>query len=106
MRRAVRVRFTGIFWVYAFAAIGLTLVVVSLMGNIVGSFTAEGEIDQFTLGNYPEVFGDEELPAGAAPDPSSSASAVLPFYCFSRSRSRGWSPRSPIFPGRGGCSRC
>ena len=59
----MRARLSGISWIYALAAIGLAFVVISLLGNVVGSFTAEGEIDDFTLGNYPEVLGDEELPA-------------------------------------------
>lgn len=53
----------GITLIYALAAVGLVMVIVSLMGNVVGSFTAEGEIDRFTLGNYPEVIADSELPA-------------------------------------------
>ena len=51
----------GIGWVFLLAGIGLLLVCVSVFGNIVTSFSAEGDVDRFSLGNYTELFSQEEL---------------------------------------------
>ena len=54
-------RMRDIGWVYFFAAVGLTLVAISILGNIVGSFSDPQEFDQFTLGNYGELFNEQGL---------------------------------------------
>lgn len=51
----------GIGWVYGTSFIGLALVVLSLMGNAVGSLAVDGEFNQLTLGNYAEVAKDEDF---------------------------------------------
>ena len=53
----------GIGWVYGMSFFGLALVIISLMGNAVGSFVEGGEIGRFTLGNYSEVIGDKDFPS-------------------------------------------
>ncbi len=57
MRRSIG----GIAWVYGVAFVGLAFIVISLLGNIVGSFSIEGDIGTFTLTNYIELLEDEEL---------------------------------------------
>ncbi len=57
----MRARSFGIGWVFLFAGLGLLLVCVSVFGNIVTSFSAEGDVDRFSLGNYTELFSQEEL---------------------------------------------
>ena len=54
-------RYSGIFWVFLFAVLGLILVGISVFGNILTSFSAEGDIDKYTLGNYAELLSQETL---------------------------------------------
>ena len=54
-------RMRDIGWVYLFAAVGLTLVAISLFGNILGSFSDPQAYDEFTLGNYAELFNERDL---------------------------------------------
>ena len=58
----MRVRMSGIGWVYLFAAVGLTLIAVSIGGNILSSFAHPEDLDAYTTGNYAELFADEKLP--------------------------------------------
>ncbi len=58
----MHVRMSGIGWVYLFAAVGLTLIAVSIGGNILSSFAHPEELDAYTTGNYAELFSDEKLP--------------------------------------------
>ena len=51
----------GIGWVYGLSTLGLALVVISLLGNIVGSFTPGAEIGEFTLKNYRDLATDPDL---------------------------------------------
>ncbi len=60
MRLGAR-KISGIVWVYGIACVGLAFILVSLMGNAVGSFSIEGDIGTFTLSNYVDLFKDEEL---------------------------------------------
>ncbi len=60
MRLGAR-KISGIVWVYGIAFVGLAFILVSLMGNAVGSFSIEGDIGTFTLSNYIDLFKDEEL---------------------------------------------
>ena len=48
-------------WIYLFAAVGLTLVAISLFGNVLGSFSDPQEFEKFTLGNYAELFNENNL---------------------------------------------
>ena len=63
MRHAVINKSPGIGWIYGMSFFGLALVIISLMGNAVGSFVEGGEIGRFTLGNYAEVIGDKDFAA-------------------------------------------
>jgi iron(III) transport system permease protein len=54
-------KFSGISWVFLFAAVGLALVAISVFGNILSSFSAEGDIDKYTLGNYVDLLSQETL---------------------------------------------
>ena len=54
-------KISGIVWVYLIAFAGLAFILVSLMGNAVGSFSIEGDIGTFTLSNYVDLFEDEDL---------------------------------------------
>lgn len=54
-------RFLGIGWVYLFAGLGLTLVSITVFGNILTSFSAEGAADKFTFANYVELFSQDTL---------------------------------------------
>lgn len=54
-------KFSGIFWVFLFAVIGLTLVGISVFGNILSSFSAEGDVDRFTFGNYVDLLSQKTL---------------------------------------------
>ena len=56
-------RVLGIGWVFLFAGLGLTLVGVTVFGNILTSFSAEGSTDSYTLGNYVDLFSQETLVA-------------------------------------------
>ena len=51
----------GIGWVYGVSFFGLALVVISLMGNAVGSLATEGEFNELTFGNYTDVVKDEDF---------------------------------------------
>ncbi|MCY4551436.1 MAG: iron ABC transporter permease [Defluviicoccus sp.] len=57
----MRARPTGIAWVFGLAFLGLAFIVVSLLGNVVGSFSIEGDIGTFTLANYADMLADDEL---------------------------------------------
>jgi len=57
----VRRSISGIGWVYFIAFVGLAFILISLLGNVVGSFSIEGDIGTFTLSNYVDLFTDEEL---------------------------------------------
>jgi len=52
----------GIYWVYGTALIGLGLIIISLGGNILGSFSDEGQITDLTLKNYKRLLGSPEMP--------------------------------------------
>jgi len=52
----------GIYWVYGTALIGLGLIIISLGGNILGSFSNEGQITDLTLRNYERLLGSPEMP--------------------------------------------
>lgn len=54
-------RMRDIGWVYFCAAVGLTLVAVSILGNIFGSFSDAQEFDKFTLDNYAELLHERDL---------------------------------------------
>ncbi|NQU69311.1 MAG: iron ABC transporter permease, partial [Rhodospirillales bacterium] len=54
-------RMRDIGWVYFCAAVGLTLVAISIFGNILGSFSDAQEFNKFTLGNYAELLHEKEL---------------------------------------------
>ncbi len=54
-------RIDGIAWVYGIAALGLAFIVLSLLGNIVGGFSIDGDIGTFTLENNVRLFQDEEF---------------------------------------------
>lgn len=55
------VRSLGIGWVYLFAGLGLFLVCISVFGNVVTSFSEEGDADKFSFANYYELFAQDEL---------------------------------------------
>ena len=54
-------RSLGIGWVYLFAGLGLFLVCISVFGNVVTSFSEEGDADKFSFANYFELFAQDEL---------------------------------------------
>ncbi len=54
-------RSLGIGWVYLFAGLGLFLVCISVFGNVVTSFSEEGDADKFSFANYYELFAQDEL---------------------------------------------
>ncbi len=54
-------RVPGIGWVFLFAGLGLTLVGITVFGNILTSFSAEGSADEYTLGNYVDLFSQDTL---------------------------------------------
>ncbi len=54
-------RLNGIGWVYLFAGLGLTMVSITVFGNILTSFSAEGSADKYTLGNYVDLFSQDTL---------------------------------------------
>ncbi len=56
-------RITPIGVIYGGALLGLTLVIVSLAGNVVGSFTIEARFDRWTTEAYGRLFSDPGLPA-------------------------------------------
>ena len=51
----------GIGWVFLLAGIGLFLVCISVFGNVITSFSEEGDVDKFSLANYYELFSQDEL---------------------------------------------
>jgi len=54
-------RLPGIAWVYLFAAVGLTLIAVSIGGNILSSFSHPVKLDAYTVGNYVQLFTEKNL---------------------------------------------
>lgn len=58
----MRSRLFDIGWVYLFAAVGLTLVAISLLGNVLSSFAHPEKLDAYTIGNYVELLSDRDLP--------------------------------------------
>ena len=54
-------RMRDIGWVYFCAAVGLSLVAISIFGNILGSFSDAQEFDKFTLDHYYELFHERDL---------------------------------------------
>jgi len=58
----MRGKIGGIGLIYLFAATGLVLVAVSLLGNILSSFFHAENNDVLTLENYRLLFGDNNLP--------------------------------------------
>jgi len=59
----MRFRVSAIGWIYALAALALLCVSISLLGNILASFTAGADFGVFTFGNYSDLLGDRHLPA-------------------------------------------
>jgi len=57
----VQGRSFGIGWVYLLAGIGLFLVCISVFGNVITSFSEEGDVDKFSLANYYELFDQDTL---------------------------------------------
>ena len=51
----------GIGWVYGFAYLALTLVLVSLLGNLLASFSRQAELGSFTVSNYTDLLTDRRL---------------------------------------------
>ena len=51
----------GIGWVFLLAGIGLFLVCISVFGNVITSFSEEGDVDKFSLANYYELFDQDTL---------------------------------------------
>ena len=100
----MRVRPPGIAWVYGFAFLGLAFIVVSLLGNVVGSFSIEGDIGTFTLGNYADVAADTELGPVLLRTLVLGIASIVFMMAFAFPFAG--SSRGPIFPGRARCSRC
>ena len=57
----MRGKIGGIGLIYLFAATGLVLVAVSLLGNIISSFFHSDNGDVLTIENYRLLFGDKDL---------------------------------------------
>jgi iron(III) transport system permease protein len=57
----VQGRSFGIGWVFLLAGIGLFLVCISVFGNVITSFSEEGDVDKFSLANYYELFDQDTL---------------------------------------------
>ena len=55
------VRAFGIGWVFLLAGIGLFLVCISVFGNVITSFSEEGDVDRYSLANYVELFSQDTL---------------------------------------------
>lgn len=51
----------GIGWVYLLAGLGLFLVCISVFGNIITSFSEEGDTIRYSLSNYIELFSQDTL---------------------------------------------
>ncbi|MGY8937928.1 MAG: ABC transporter permease [Alphaproteobacteria bacterium] len=51
----------GIGWVYLLAGVGLFLVFISVFGNIITSFSEEGDVDRYSMANYVELLSQETL---------------------------------------------
>lgn len=51
----------GIGWVFLLAGIGLFLVCISVFGNVITSFSEEGDVDRYSLANYVELFSQDTL---------------------------------------------
>ena len=59
--RPLPARSMGIGWVFLLAGLGLLLVCISVFGNIVTSFSEEGDIVRFSLANYIELFTQDTI---------------------------------------------
>ena len=59
--RPLLARSMGIGWVFLLAGLGLLLVCISVFGNIVTSFSEEGDIVRFSLANYIELFTQDTI---------------------------------------------
>jgi iron(III) transport system permease protein len=57
----VPARAFGIGWVYLLAGVGLFLVFISVFGNIITSFSEEGDVDRYSMANYVELLSQETL---------------------------------------------
>ena len=53
-------------WIYALAAMGVAFVLLSLLSNVVASFSLDADPTQPTLKNYRELLGDGRVPAAFA----------------------------------------
>ncbi len=51
----------GIGWVFLLAGIGLFMVCISVFGNVITSFSEEGDVDRYSLANYAELFSQDTL---------------------------------------------
>ena len=51
----------GIGWVFLLSGVGLFMVCISVFGNVVTSFSEEGDIDRYSLANYFELFSQDTL---------------------------------------------
>src|ERR1700733_1514633 len=56
-------RISAIGWIYGLALLALACVLVSLLGNVLASFTEGADFGVFTLANYSELLADPKLPA-------------------------------------------
>jgi len=59
--RPLPARSMGIGWVFLLAGLGLLLVCISVFGNIVTSFSEEGDIVRYSLANYIELFTQDTI---------------------------------------------
>ena len=57
----MRVRLSGLSLIYGLALIALASVLVSLLGNILASFSVESEIGRVTLHNFARLLGDPDF---------------------------------------------
>jgi len=58
----MRVRVPAIWLVYALAFFALCMVLISLLGNILASFSLKADFGDLTAGNYLRLLGDPDLP--------------------------------------------
>ena len=56
-------RINGIGWVFLLAGTGLFLVCISVFGNVLTSFSEEGDAVRYSLSNYAELFSQDTLGA-------------------------------------------
>ena len=59
--RQLPVKSMGIGWVFLLAGLGLFLVCISVFGNIITSFSEEGDVVRYSLANYIELFTQDTL---------------------------------------------